>query len=55
MRRSTVGKKMSYAGFYKQTTNVYTSKFTHCIVTSEITEIVDAVTKTGLLILGDKK
>ena len=54
----TVGKKMSYASFYKQTYLGTLVTFTLCIVTSEILEIaetVDAGTKTGLLILAEIK
>ena len=45
------GTKMSCAGFYKQTYKLVGTlvTFTLCIIT-EITETVDAVTKTGLLL-----
>ena len=50
MTRLAVG-KISYAGFYKQTYKLVT--LTLCIVTSEITETVGGVAKTGLLILAE--
>ena len=43
--------KISYAGFYKQTYKLVT--LTLCIVTSEITETVGGVAKTGLQILAE--
>ena len=44
-------RKISYTGFYKQTYKLVT--LTLCIVTSEITETVGGVAKTGLLILAE--
>ena len=45
---------MSYAGFLLTDLQTGTLvKFTLCIVTSEIIETVDAVTKIGLLILAE--
>ena len=58
IRRLLAGKIMSYAGFYKQTYFLQIATLvtlTLCIVTSEITETVDAETKTGLLILAEKE
>ena len=52
----TVGKKNFLRWFLQadlQTGTLVT--FTLCIVTSEITETVDAVTKTGLLILAETR